>query len=183
MSIKRILVIPLILIGTIYLSAISAKAQTIQTIYDTPPHVETCDPGVLRASEKQAVLNALNEVRARHQLSPVVYDANYDNEAAQASLIVAANHFTIYNPSTSAKCYTPAGYAGASTSNLLFIPPSDRLNPPLFASSSDDIRTWLIVKDAPNWRRRRWLLDPFLRKIAYRRVEGATPSSLPTQWG
>lgn len=149
------------------------QAQSIEALYDTPPNVEQCDPGVLKESEKLAVLEYLNEVRALHDLAPVTYDYQHDEETAQAALLIVANNSMSHRPSNWAECFTEAGYAGSSTSNLRWVGPEEFKGEPLFGQSVGDIRSWMVDENVYSLGHRRWLLDPFLTQISYGRVDGA----------
>lgn len=152
------------------------QAQTIETLYATPPNVEACDPGVLKESEKLAVLEYLNAVRALHDLAPVTYDNQHDEETAQAALLIVANNSMSHTPSSWAECFTEAGYAGSSTSNLYWVGPEEFKEEPLLGQSTGDIRSWMVDENVYSLGHRRWLLDPFLTQISYGRVDG-------TPWG
>ena len=77
-----------------------------------------------------------------------------------------------HTPSESAKCYSEAGYAGSSTSNLYIRYPYEMDGEPLYTHATDSVRGWLIDEGVYGLGHRRWMLDPFLQKISYGQVDG-----------
>lgn len=140
-------------------------------LYTTPPDLKSCRPGVLAAMETQRALSTLNAIRALHGLSPVAYDASADEAVMRISLMIAVNRQVSHAPSQDWRCYAPDGYLAAQTSNL-----GGGFAPALiFRNAEDYVTGWLTemrngLPDSIG--HRRWLLDPFLKKIAYGRVAG-----------
>jgi uncharacterized protein YkwD len=139
-------------------------------LFTTQPDVANCRPGVLAEAVRDDVLARLNAIRALHRLPPVSYSSPDDDQATQASLMMAANGQLTHTPPADWKCYTSTGATGAGTSNLY-----GGLISPYLAYFTEDMYLggWLTETTnlvADNVGHRRWMLDPFLGKIAYGRV-------------
>lgn len=137
--------------------------------YAVEPDVTTCRPGVLSAAARQNVLTALNAIRALHQLDPVSYDTAGEPAAMSAALLMQANGQLNHTPPSSWNCYSAAGASGAGSSNL---GGGNRS-----ATPADNLVSWLL--DTSNLSttivgHRRWLLDPFLGKVAYGRSDSSS---------
>lgn len=155
------------------LNLTSLQAESPDTVYVERPDISRCDPGVLAEAEKTAVLATLNRIRRLHNLEPVAYAAGYDDEVAASSLIIAANNEITHFPPAGSACYSEAGARGAAGSNLAWSYPTEASGTALLAPSANDIRSWLIDPNVPELGHRRWLLDPFLDRVAYGRVDAA----------
>lgn len=131
--------------------------------------ISSCAPGQLRDSERTAVLNKLNEVRARHGLPAVSYDASEDGPAAEAAMYMVANKELTHTPSSSGLCYTAnaSRLAGSSNLDMLWTSGSSESTP-----SSNAILDYLIDNNVSSLGHRRWVLYPFLNKTTYGRVDG-----------
>lgn len=145
-------------------------AAGVAALYATAPDVPNCRPGVLAASVKADVLVRLNAIRALHRLPPVGYAEPDEEQATQAALLMAANGKLDHFPTSAWTCYSEAGRKGAGSSNLY-----GGLIAPNLAFYSEDayLAGWMIETSnivANNVGHRRWMLDPFLGKIAYGRV-------------
>ncbi|RMW96208.1 CAP domain-containing protein [Allofranklinella schreckenbergeri] len=133
--------------------------------YASPPDAAQCRPGVLHEAVKQQALDKLNAIRALHGLRPVVYDADSDAQLMQTVMMMQANQATSHHPPSSWACYSEAGASGARASNLA------SWQGVRSAPSADwAMHSWLhdatnLVPD--NVGHRRWMLDPFLKKVAY----------------
>ena len=145
-------------------------AGNAAALFSTQPDVANCRPGTLLQSVRDDVLARLNAIRALHRLPAVSYSSADDEQATQAALMMAANGQLSHTPAASWKCYTTLGANGAGTSNLY-----GGLISPYLAYYTEDMYLggWLtetsnLVVDSVG--HRRWLLDPFLGKIAYGRV-------------
>jgi uncharacterized protein YkwD len=134
------------------------------------PNVPACQAGTLAQAVKDDVLLRMNAVRALHGLAPVTYNSADDAQVMQSSLMMAANGALDHTPPNTWKCWTQTGYDGSSSSNLY----GGTISPYLIWSSEDDfIGGWLTEVNnllVDNVGHRRWMLDPFLTKIAYGRV-------------
>lgn len=137
-----------------------------------PPNLAECFAGYPNeVSTGMAALNEINGIRALHGLPPVEYDANLDTYVQKAALIIAANNLLSHDPPSSSKCWTSDGKEGSSKSNLLFN--SFLQNPRKTESLIDE---WFKDSNVAYVGHRRWLLDPFLKRIAFARVD-ATPNN------
>jgi uncharacterized protein YkwD len=146
-------------------------------MYQTKPNLATCSTGVLTEAEKQKVLVTLNAIRHLHGLANVVYDTASDDQVMQASLMFAANGEISHTPPTTWKCYSATGAAGAGVSNITGGPPYPNLT---FETVDENVIGWVTdVRNLlpNNIGHRRWMLDPFLKQVAYGRVAAAFDSS------
>jgi len=138
--------------------------------YDEVPNINQCKTGVLKQSEKDKVLQMINKIRSIHKLPPVVYDNSFDKKAADVSLIIVANYadhgFSLQNhtPPQSWHCWTQDGLDGGKSSDLFFSSGSP--------NSETSVYSWLNDRGVNNLGHRRWMLDPFVKKIAFGRVDG-----------
>lgn len=136
----------------------------IADVYVQQPNVAQCFAGVLHDKQKQHAIKTLNHIRQLHGLSPVSYDYQSDHEVMSASLLFVANRSLSHTPSSQWKCYNKTGADGASKSNIVLT----RHARPNFPEEDivgyliDDRRTQHI-----DIGHRRWLLDPFLKQVAY----------------
>lgn len=145
-------------------------ATNTAALFSAQPDVANCKPGTLVQSVRDDVLARLNAIRALHRLPAVSYSSADDEQATQAALMMAANGQLSHTPAASWKCYTTLGANGAGTSNLY-----GGLISPYLAYYTEDmyLSGWLTETSnliANNVGHRRWMLDPFLGKIAYGRV-------------
>jgi len=145
----------------------SSWAAGAAALFDVAPDVPGCRTGTLKASVKADVLLRINAIRAVHRLPAVTYADVDDAQAADSSLMMAANSSLSHTPPTTWKCYTASGAAGAGSGNLYGGVTSPFLR---WYSEDDYIGGWLTEIASPNIGHRRWILDPFLGKISYGRV-------------
>lgn len=139
-------------------------------LYVAAPDVPNCQTGTLAQAVKDDVLLRMNALRALHGLAPVTYNTADDAQMMQSSLMMAANGALDHTPPSTWRCWSQTGYDGSSTGNLY----GGTISPFLVWSSEDDfIGGWMTEVNnlvANNVGHRRWMLDPFLGKIAYGRV-------------
>lgn len=140
-------------------------------VYQDQPNIANCKTGTLSEATKQNMVKRLNLIRALHGLDSVSYDYEHDQEVMQAALIMSANKKLDHAPSSSWKCYSQMGYAGAERSNL-YIEGGTALNNNHIAALQNDLTAWLIDTGVESLGHRRWLLNPFLAQIAYGSVAG-----------
>ncbi len=145
-------------------------ASNAAALFTTAPDVPNCRPGTLAQSVRDDVLARMNAIRALHRLPAVTYSSADDEAATQAALMMGANGQLSHTPAATWKCYTALGATGAGTSNLY-----GGLISPFLAYYTEDMYLggWLTETSnlvANNVGHRRWMLDPFLGKIAYGRV-------------
>lgn len=139
--------------------------------YDVQPDIGACRAGTLKAAVKAEFLARLNEIRARHNLAPVVYSTDEDVQQAESSLMMAANVALSHTPPANWLCYTSGGAAAAGASNLI-----GGWGTGLRFDSEDDLLAgWLREGGTAQLGHRRWILHPFLRKTSYGRVSGLLP--------
>ena len=146
----------------------SGQFSTDDFLYRLPPDVSTCDPGAVSAGAGRRALQALNQVRALHDLPPVELDDFYAMQVQEASLVQRANNYLNHYPEPGDNCYTSGAREGSSTANL-----SGSSRP---VDPAEDVFGW--VNDNNNLAElmaaghRRWLLFPPLGYVSYGQVEG-----------
>ena len=89
--------------------------RTAAFLYEDEPDPDTCRAGRLTPAALGRALEAMNQIRALHNLEPVQYSYHYDNQMQQASLIQAANRFVTPRPALSATPQTGQQAAGVAT--------------------------------------------------------------------
>jgi uncharacterized protein YkwD len=114
-----------------------------------------CLPGLSSLTSNAATLSALNYVRSLAGLAPVSLSSTLNANAQKAALIMSANGALNHNPSSSWKCYSAAGAAAASRSNLALSYPSIKSGQIVDLYMDDPGSTNHAVGH------RRWLLNPF----------------------
>lgn len=147
-------------------------------LYIALPDTSICRAGTLTAAEKSSALATVNAIRAAHGLASVTYDSAGDDAVMQASLMSAVNGQLDHAPPSTWGCYSTSGDQGAQTSNLYLGGPSAYLT---LASSESILAGWLAdVGSEATLGHRRWMLDPFLRQIAFGRVDVQAASGVKT---
>jgi uncharacterized protein YkwD len=158
----------------------STWADRSAALFAAKPDVATCRPGALASSVKADILARINAIRALHHLPAVTYSDADDAQAMETAMMMAANGQVSHNPANSWKCWTQKGYDGAASSDLY----GGTISPNLVWSSEDDyVAGWMNELNnifADNVGHRRWILDPFLGKIAYGRVSQVMPDGSRT---
>lgn len=147
-----------------------ASIMALSDYYDVVPNLGSCTEGTLKDTEKQKVLTAVNYIRKIHGLKPVTYNTAYDKKTAKAALIIAANEALDHTPASSVKCYSQDGYDGSSASNLYI----SYLYGSQYPTSESSINSWIIDNNVEPCGHRRWIIDPFLKYIAFGRADGAS---------
>lgn len=156
----------------------SEFATAASALYAARPDTTICRAGTLAAAEKSGALATVNAIRAAHGLSAVTYDAAGDEEVMQISLMSAVNGKLDHAPTNSWSCFTAVGKTGAGNSNLYLGAPSAYLT---LASSASILASWLADIDSEaTLGHRRWMLDPFLKQIAFGRVDAESASGVRT---
>lgn len=151
---------------TVTTNDFGAKAAAL---YTQLPDISHCKSGTLSEEEKKKAVSTLNEIRKLHGLEPVAYDYASDNEVMESSLIFAANGTISHQPQETLKCYSKNGTTGASESNIGGGP----IGNIAFKTTPDDITSWLTESTntiSNNVGHRRFMLNPFLNRVAYGRV-------------
>lgn len=137
-----------------------------------PADPAQCDPGTLDAAQRHRVLEALNTIRRRHGLGEVRWDSGEAGAVMQAALMFAANGALSHRPAAHWACYSALGARGAAISNIHLWRGSPGAAPP---SVEQVLASFLHEAHAPQATElghRRWLLDPFLKRVAFGRVGG-----------
>jgi hypothetical protein len=148
-------------------------------MYLVPPNPATCYEGVLADEQKQRALLYLNELRALHGIPPVVYDSSGDISTQRAAFMMSVNSDISHYPSENWACHSWEGAQGCQESNLSI---QWNSSPGSLSGPEEQIDGWLIDKNVPSLGHRRWLVDPFLQKIAYGSAHGASLVDTPWPW-
>ena len=152
----------------------------IQQLYTTVPNIQQCQPGSLQPAEREKVVQRLNEIRRRHQLSPVRYEAIAEPGTTQAALARAANPNQETSAIATGQCSsaTPGqpspnqmGYSVHYFSLGSYSPAFD------LVSSESLVAALLQDSRRGQLSARRLLLDPYLSAIAFARVDGPSPGN------
>lgn len=153
-------------------------AATARALYSVVPDTGICRAGTLTAAEKASVLASVNAIRRAHGLASVAHDTSGDDQAMQIALMSVVNSRLDHAPPSSWGCYSAAGRTGAETSNLYLGGPSAFLT---LASSASILASWLAdVGSEATLGHRRWMLDPFLKQVAFGRVDVENASGVRT---
>ena len=142
-------------------------------LYRELPDPSACQAGILLDAQKHQVLLTLNAIRTLHGLAPVRYEDSEQDAVMQTALLMAANGRIDHAPPQQWRCWnaTAAKTAGASLLSGGVRAPNIAFHTP-----EQDMIVWLTDTEARSVAgigHRRWLLDPFLKRIAYGRVSGA----------
>ncbi len=173
-----------IIITAFFLAAMLMQIQaqpTMQDIYAVQPNVNNCTAGSLTSAEKQRLLAFINKIRKIHKLSELTYEPNGDVQAMEAALIMTANGTITHFPPASYFCYTADGATGAETSNLHIGMKSQQT----LDYSEDAIVGWLIDDQSASGDQlghRRSVINPFLNKVAFGRVDGFPKDPQTASW-
>ncbi len=141
-------------------------------LYRQLPEPEACRSGILHDAQPQQVLNTLNAIRSLHGLAPVHYEDSEQSDVMQTALLMAANGRIDHAPPQHWRCWTAAAAKTAGASLLSGGVTAENI---AFHTPEQDIIVWLTDTEARSVAgigHRRWLLDPFLKRIAYGRVSG-----------
>lgn len=165
-------------IGTGVGTGSTVFTSAAQPLYAALPDTSICRAGTLTAAERNSVLAAVNAIRAAHGLAAVGLDAAGENEVMQAALMSVVNGQLNHTPPTTWGCYSAAGRTGAETGNLYLGGPSAFLT---LAPSASILASWLAdVGSEATLGHRRWMLDPFLKQVAFGRVDVENASGVRT---
>ncbi len=164
---KIVKVIMMMVLGVLITG--KAEAVDLNDIYDVLPEVANCKRGALKETEKQTILNEINRIRAIHGIDPVTYDYAKDDNVQQAALMCTANGALNHQPPESWHCYTADGRDGTENSNL-YIQTMGNMN--FLPESKQSIVSWMWDNDTPELGHRNAIINPFVKKIAFGRVDG-----------
>ncbi|ROL61258.1 T9SS C-terminal target domain-containing protein [Bacteroidetes/Chlorobi group bacterium ChocPot_Mid] len=159
---KRLLIIVIVFLINIVFSDYSFSQY--QQYYDVLPDIANCTTGTLKQSEKTKMLEYLNKIRDLHKLPRFEYDESFQDEAMEISLISVANATLSHTPDASYYCYSQTGYNGGISSNLYLGSSS--------YPSEQSVIAWMNDRNQIELGHRRWIVDPFVKKIAFGRVDG-----------
>lgn len=190
---RSILLTCILLLQTTSVPAIQPVApvglKNLQKLYAVPPDRKNCEPGRLSDEQIRVALNALNEIRGLHNLPPVVYDPSLQDETSRAAMIVAVTGKMNHTPPQDAPCYSTAGRQGSWHSNLHIHrysvwdpdPDSSATSPRSseirkridrhIQPTGDIMVDWLIDYRVEGVGHRRWILDPYVERVAFARVD------------
>ena len=127
------------------------------------PAADKCFEGELASETKMNVLNLVNYIRGLHGLKPVEYNLADDKYAQKGAFLIAVNGALEHNPPKNWRCWSEDGYKGCNTSNII-----GGTNAPFTPCQA--VQIWLIDANVESLGHRRWILDPFLKTIAYGHV-------------
>jgi uncharacterized protein YkwD len=115
-----------------------------------------CRVGATSTAYRNATLAAVNWARGQAGIPPVGLNATYSSYAQRAALIMQANRSLSHNPPSSWRCWSSAGAAGASHSNIA-----------LGAAGARSVGLYLADPGSNNTvvGHRRWLLFPRLGRV------------------
>lgn len=139
----------------------------LENLYVCPPDINTCFEGVLAQTEKDKALARLNYFRSIHGLPQVGYNYSQDENVQKASLISVSNKTLNHFPPVTYKCYSIGGDTACQHSNLHL----SWAGGYLAFQSAKSIDGWINEKFSTSIGHRRWILSPFLKQVAYGRVD------------
>lgn len=142
----------------------------LSEVYDQMPILSACNPGIVRSAEQQEAIAYVNEIRALHNLPPVMHDPSHDEHTRRAALIIVANDHLSHNPPNNLLCWSPEGALGSQKSNLAWAARLDD-QPQKGFTTEYMIDSWWKDSAVDLVGHRRWLLDPFLQKVSFGRVD------------
>ncbi|MBK6821198.1 MAG: CAP domain-containing protein [Bacteroidetes bacterium] len=132
--------------------------------------LKNCIPGVLKQEVKTEVLDYINYIRNIHHLPPVSYNYDLDEYTQNAALSMVANNFATHYPEPNSHCFNDYVKLGCQKSNLHLVSGSKNVEisnkMPIDGFLNELENTVEIIGH------RRWILDPFLKHIAFGRVDG-----------
>lgn len=162
----------LVLLLSLSTSGRAADTSVVTLSYRVRPDLSACEVGALTETTRQQMLVLLNRLRGLHGLMPLAYAPTLQSQADAAALVMAANGAVSHVPATDWRCLSPLARQGARASLLYGGAHSAR---PIEQSGEDIVASWLLDTDnveADSLGHRRWLLDPFLREVAFAWVSG-----------
>lgn len=148
-------------------------AETWEEIYQTNPDVASCNKGMILESERVKVTNDINRLRTIHGLAPVSYDMEKEPNTQQGSLMCAANNTINHTPPSSWFCFTQDGYDGTANSNLFM---QWGMKGSALISSLQSILNWMIDDNTESLGHRLAIINPFVKKVSFGRVDGVPKS-------
>lgn len=132
--------------------------------------LDPCRAGTISDANAIATLDAVNYMRTLAGVRPVGLSAAMSKDAQAAALIMAANNFLSHFPPRSARCWSAAGYRGASHGNIYLGWRSDNepgVDPLNMSTGPRSVAGYMSDEDEGNELvgHRRWLLYQALKRI------------------
>lgn len=155
-------------------------AENAADIYDNQPNIGNCNAGTIKQTIKDKILKYVNDIRTIHGLSAVTYATDGDVKAQEAALICTANGTISHTPPPSSACYTANGRTGAEQSNLYIY--YFQGGGGILPDSDESIEAWMIDDNTPSLGHRLSIINPFLTKIAFGRVDGKPKAGDMQAW-
>jgi len=142
--------------------------------------IQNCKTGKITSAAKQAALKRVNDIRKIHGLQPVTYNSALDADVMAAALIIVANSTITHYPKPDALCYSEAAKNGSAKSNI-GVSFSTRDKAPDMPSVPAKVDGWLRDDRnvQPGVGHRRWILNPFLKHVAFGYAFGKSPKPRP----
>ena len=145
-------------------------------VYEKTPDVNNCEKGALTLTEKNKVLNLINEIRRHHDLGELKWSNSKEKYPQSAALSMLATGIGGHG-ATSGKCCNADSDTGRAHSNLgLRTSTSNELYP-----SEAQIYRWLIdnnnASEPSGVGHRRSVINPFLSSTCFGRAEGKHPTN------
>lgn len=141
-----------------------------QQYYDVLPSVSNCNPGVLKQSVIDQVLEEVNRIRSLHKLKPVTYEMSGQQMSMEGCLNMVASGQGGHVDDPSSACYTTGGGAARMKSNIEYGSGS--------STPVGSIIGWMIddhnadVENEYKVGHRRAIINPFLTKFSFGRSDG-----------
>jgi len=152
---------------TVVLVFASLFIMEAQSIYETNPEVNNCKEGSLTQDEKLRVLDLVNRIRLSHNIPPVTYDFDGDKFAQKGALVTVANRALSHQPPSNWSCFSQDAYYGNEKSNLFISSGSGGSLP----DSEYGLINWMIDINVETLGHRRAIMNPFVDKISFGRVD------------
>ncbi|MCX6155819.1 MAG: T9SS type A sorting domain-containing protein [Candidatus Kapabacteria bacterium] len=138
-------------------------------LYDSQPDYNSCSPGALKATEKQAILDYINLIRSYHGLKAVTYDETNQIKAMKAAMLISINNNMTHTPASNEICYSQDAYDGSNQSNLFYQTGSGLGD---LVPSLNSVIMWMWDDGQASLGHRQAIINPFLTKIAFGRSDG-----------
>lgn len=148
----------------------SSALAAYDSLYLAAPDVARCSAGRIQQEEGRRVLEVVNDIRRLHGLGEVGWDSEAEEATQQAALMLALNRRLSHHPSADWLCHSEAGARGAATSNLHLSVAYGEIDPRPSGDMVVGFLTDVRNRHVGDVGHRRWLLDPFLKRVAFGRV-------------
>ena len=150
-------------------------------LYAEQSDPDTCRAGKMTQAAKDRALEAMNQIRALHNLAPVHYSSRYDEQMQAAALIHAVGGGGVFSPPPTPapgdQCYTEAGVEGSRTSwrgSRLGLAGRDPVGHMVeLTERGGYIRLDRYLFNPIPPPERRWILNPFATYMSYGQVTAA----------